>query len=123
MATMDCLMTPKASLSSIYATLPQAAMISGQILQMVSILDLLFVLMEKVILSSHLICTLETKNQSEIDFDMLNNSTSIREAKFLELQKEIEAVNKQFKNTLKQKHDLMLHNDSLLKNLHEAELK
>jgi len=66
---------------------------------------------------------LETRNQPEIDFDMLNNSTSIREAKFLELQKEIEAVNEQFKNTLKQKHDLMLHNDSLLKNLHEAEVR
>lgn len=65
----------------------------------------------------------ETRNQPEIDFDMLNNSTSIREAKFLELQKEIEAVNDQFKNTLKQKHDLMLHNDSLLKNLHEAEVR
>uniref|UniRef100_A0A2S2PQR5 NUA/TPR/MLP1-2-like domain-containing protein n=2 Tax=Schizaphis graminum TaxID=13262 RepID=A0A2S2PQR5_SCHGA len=65
----------------------------------------------------------ETRNQPEIDFDLLNNSTSIREAKFLELQKEIEAVNEQFKNTLKQKHDLMLHNDSLLKNLHEAEIK
>jgi len=68
-------------------------------------------------------CLLETRNQPEIDFDMLNNSTSIREAKFLELQKEIEAVNDQFKNTLKQKHDLMLHNDSLLKNLHEAEVR
>ncbi|XP_025205590.1 nucleoprotein TPR [Melanaphis sacchari] len=65
----------------------------------------------------------ETRNQPEIDFDLLNNSTSIREAKFLELQKEIEAVNEQFQNTLKQKHDLMLHNDSLLKNLHEAEIK
>ncbi|XP_022171411.1 nucleoprotein TPR-like isoform X3 [Myzus persicae] len=65
----------------------------------------------------------ETRNQPEIDFDMLNNSTSIREAKFLELQKEIEAVNEQFKNSLKQKHDLMLHNDSLLKNLHEAEVR
>jgi len=54
---------------------------------------------------------------------MLNNSTSIREAKFLELQKEIEAVNEQFKNTLKQKHDLMLENDSLSKNLHEAEVR
>jgi len=68
-------------------------------------------------------CALETRNQPEIDFDMLNNSTSIREAKFLELQKEIEAVNEQFKNTLKQKHDLMLHNDTLLKNLHEAEVR
>jgi len=68
-------------------------------------------------------CALESSNQPEIDFDMLNNSTSIREAKFLELQKEIEAVNEQFKNTLKQKHDLMLHNDSLLKNLHEAEVR
>lgn len=57
----------------------------------------------------------------EIDFDKLNNSTNIREAKFLELQKEIELVNDQFKNTLKQKHDLMLHNETLLKNLHEAE--
>eukprot|EP00102_Acyrthosiphon_pisum_P012409 XP_008181542.1 PREDICTED: nucleoprotein TPR [Acyrthosiphon pisum] len=65
----------------------------------------------------------ETRNQPEIDFDMLNNSTSVREAKFLELQKEIEAINEQFKNTLKQKHDLMLHNDSLLKNLHEAEVR
>ena len=68
-------------------------------------------------------CALESSNRPEIDFDMLNNSTSIREAKFLELQKEIEAVNEQFKNTLKQKHDLMLHNDSLLKNLHEAEVR
>ncbi|XP_027851398.2 nucleoprotein TPR-like isoform X1 [Aphis gossypii] len=65
----------------------------------------------------------EIRNLPEIDFDLLNNSTSIREAKFLELQKEIDTVNEQFKNTLKQKHDLMLHNDSLLKNLHEAEIK
>lgn len=68
-------------------------------------------------------CALEIKNQPEIDFDMLNNSTSIREAKFLELQKEVEVVNEQFKNTLKQKHELMLHNETLLKNLHEAEVK
>jgi len=54
---------------------------------------------------------------------MLNNSTSIREAKFLELQKEIEIVNDQFKNALKQKHELMLHNETLLKNLHETEVR
>lgn len=60
---------------------------------------------------------------SEFDFDMLNNSTSIREAKFLELQKEIEIVNDQFKNALKQKHELMLHNETLLKNLHETEVR
>lgn len=54
---------------------------------------------------------------------MLNNSTSIREAKFLELQKEVEVVNDQFKNALKQKHELMLQNEALLKNLHEAEIR
>lgn len=64
---------------------------------------------------------LESKISQEIDFDMLNNSTSIREAKYLELQKEIEFINGQFKDTLKQKHDLMLHNDTLLKKLYEAE--
>lgn len=51
---------------------------------------------------------------------MLNNSTSIREAKFLEMQREIEIINDQFKNALKQKHELMLQNETLLKNLHEA---
>lgn len=70
-----------------------------------------------------MICSLESANKLEIDFDMLNNSTSIREAKFLELQNEIEIVNDQFKNALKQKHELMLHNESLLKNLHEAEVR
>lgn len=70
-----------------------------------------------------MISSLESANKQEIDFDMLNNSTSIREAKFLELQKEIEVVNDQFKNALKQKHELMLHNESLLKNLHEAEVR
>lgn len=59
----------------------------------------------------------------DFDFDMLNNSTSIREAKFLELQKEIEIINDQFKNALKQKHELMLHNETLLKNLHETEVR
>lgn len=60
---------------------------------------------------------------SGFDFDVLNNSTSIREAKFLELQKEIEIVNNQFKNALKQKHELMLYNETLLKNLHETEVR
>ncbi|VVC26804.1 Major intrinsic protein, conserved site [Cinara cedri] len=64
-----------------------------------------------------------SRNQSEIDFDKLNNSTSIREAKFMELQKEIDLVNDQFKTALKQKHELMLHNETLLKNLHEAEVR
>lgn len=68
-------------------------------------------------------CPLEPEKRPEIDFDMLNNSTSIREAKFLEMQQEIEVVNDQFKNTLKQKHELMLHNETLLTNLHEAEVK
>lgn len=69
------------------------------------------------------IFTLGSKSQSEIDFDMLNNSSNIREAKFLELQKEIEIVNDQFKTALKQKHELMLHNETLLKNLYEAEVR
>lgn len=54
---------------------------------------------------------------------MLNNSSTIREAKFSELQKEIELINGQFKNALSQKHDLMLHNEALLKSLHEAEVR
>jgi hypothetical protein len=66
---------------------------------------------------------IESGSKPDIDFDMLNNSTSIREAKFMELQKEIEIINDQFKNTLKQKHELMLHNETLLKNLHEAEIR
>lgn len=66
---------------------------------------------------------LEQGDKQEIDFDMLNNSTNIREAKFLELQKEVELVNDQFKNALKQKHESMLHNETLLKNLHEAEVR
>lgn len=48
---------------------------------------------------------------------------NIREAKFLELQKEVEIVNEQFKNALKQKHELMLNNEVLLNNLHEAEVR
>lgn len=66
---------------------------------------------------------LEPEKIPEFDFDMLNNSTSIREAKFLELQKEIEIVNDQFKNALKQKHELMLQNETLLKDLHETEAR
>ncbi|XP_050441789.1 nucleoprotein TPR-like [Adelges cooleyi] len=66
--------------------------------------------------------TIQT-NTSEIDFDLLNSSTSIREAKFQELQKEIEVINSQFKNTLRQKHELMLNNESLLKSIHEAETR
>lgn len=67
--------------------------------------------------------TLEPRNKPEVDFDLLNNSTSIREAKFLELQKEIEVINEQFKNTLKQKHELMLNNETLLRNLRDAEVR
>lgn len=63
------------------------------------------------------------KNQTEIDFNMLNDSKNIREVKFMELQKEIEVVNGQFKTALKQKHELMLHNETLLKNLHEAKVR
>lgn len=54
---------------------------------------------------------------------MLNDSTNIREAKFRELQKEIEIVNGQFKTALEQKHELMLHNETLLKNLHESKVR
>lgn len=54
---------------------------------------------------------------------MLNNSSSIREAKFSELQKEIELINGQFKSALKHKHELMLQNEALLKSLHEAEVR
>lgn len=66
---------------------------------------------------------LESTNKPEIDFEKLNHSTSIREATFLELQKEVEVVNDQFKNALKQKHELMLQNEVLLKSLHEAEVR
>lgn len=73
-------------------------------------------------LTLNFVCS-ESGNKPEIDFDVLNNSTNIREAKFLEMQKEIEIINDQFKNALKQKHELMLYNETLLKNLHEAEIK
>lgn len=69
------------------------------------------------------ICSLESGSITEIDFEMLNNSTSIREAKFLEMQREIELINDQFKNALKQKHELMLQNETLSRNLHEAEVR
>ncbi|XP_050525478.1 nucleoprotein TPR-like [Daktulosphaira vitifoliae] len=59
----------------------------------------------------------------EIDFDSLNNSTTIRETKFRELQKEVEIINNQFKNALTQKHELMLNNESLFKSLREAETR
>lgn len=68
-------------------------------------------------------CFIEFGSKPDIDFDKLNNSTSIREAKFLELQKEIEIVNDQFKNALKHKHELMLQNETLAKTLHEAEIR
>lgn len=70
-----------------------------------------------------MVCSLESANVFQIDFDTPNGGNSIRDAKFLESRKEIDVVNDQFQKALEQKHELMLQNESLSMELHKVEAR
>lgn len=69
------------------------------------------------------VCILESKNNQEINFNTPYNGINIEETKYVELQKEIEVINDQFKNVVRQKHELMLHNETLSNKLYKAEIR